>query len=125
MTSSPTPRGYPYPIYGGPPDVPGDLQALAEAIDADVTTALGRLPARIQSGTVTGAVTTGVTTLGTVTFAQPFTSTPRVVVSSDITTGGGEASAMAISVSTTGFAIRVKGSAAATGREFHWIAVGS
>lgn len=32
-----TPRGYPTPAYGTPPDVPGDLQALAEAIDADMT----------------------------------------------------------------------------------------
>lgn len=46
-------RGYPYPNLGTDPnDIPGDLQALAEAIDADVCTLLngvvGRPVARIR-----------------------------------------------------------------------------
>lgn len=32
-----TPRGYPYPAPGTAPDVPYDMQQLAEAIDDDIT----------------------------------------------------------------------------------------
>lgn len=45
-------RGYPTPVPGDPNDVPGDIQALAEAIDADVCDLLngvvGRPVARIR-----------------------------------------------------------------------------
>ena len=40
-----TPRGFPYPSYSDAPDIPGDIQALAEAIDASTA---------IPAGLITG-----------------------------------------------------------------------
>lgn len=41
-----TPRGYPYPIPADPMDGPGDLQDLAEAWDADLTTVSNTISTR-------------------------------------------------------------------------------
>jgi hypothetical protein len=42
-------RGYPYPIDTDPIDVAGDIQRLAEAVDADHGVALAALEARIAA----------------------------------------------------------------------------
>lgn len=39
-------RGYPYPVAADPVDVPGDIQRLAEAIDADLFALVNAIPFR-------------------------------------------------------------------------------
>ena len=46
-----TPNGLPYPLAAAPPNVPADIQALAEAVDARLTSS-GSSSARPASGTV-------------------------------------------------------------------------
>lgn len=55
-----TTRGYPYPSPGDPADVPADLQALATAIDTDMTGATAYIDDNIKVANVTSASATEV-----------------------------------------------------------------
>lgn len=47
-----TPRGFPYPSYSDAPDIPGDIQALAEALDASVSIPAGLISAFGGNGSI-------------------------------------------------------------------------
>lgn len=55
-----TSRGYPYPNAGDPANVPTDLQALASAIDGDVTSLTPLIQAKTKVANTTSASTTEV-----------------------------------------------------------------
>lgn len=46
MPGSTVNRGYPYPLPADPTDIPGDLQDLAEAVDADLCDLTASIPVR-------------------------------------------------------------------------------
>lgn len=46
MPGSTVNRGYPYSLPADPVDIPGDIQALAEAVDADLCTLTASIPLR-------------------------------------------------------------------------------
>lgn len=85
---STTPRGYPVPNYGDVPDVPKSIQALAEALDADVTDALAALVTlgKVQGGT--NVVSVNSSGLATITYPTPFLALRTVVVSLGDTSSG-------------------------------------
>lgn len=46
MPGSTANRAYPYPVPADPTDIPGDIQALAEAVDADLCNLTANIPLR-------------------------------------------------------------------------------
>jgi hypothetical protein len=87
----PTTSGYalPYPSDSDAVDVPGDMQALAQAVDTQLTTVYGRLPHATSTArlTVTGLSTApsdSIATMGTINWpAGRFSVAPVVVVTSN------------------------------------------
>lgn len=87
-------RNYPYPGVSTVPDVPYDVQQLADAVDADVqgivddtATSFGALPL-VQGGVVSITVTSGTSSGATVvTFPTGFPAPPAVVLTYGATAG--------------------------------------
>lgn len=112
-----TTKGYPYPLPTDTPDVPRDLSALAAFLDTVV-------PFAFSAGTLAIAgLGAGASATAAVTFpAGRFTQPPIVTCSSDT---NGNIIANPISVTTTGFTMRVNnpGAVASGAGSARWIAV--
>lgn len=99
-----TNRNYRYPGAGVEPDVNGDIQRLGEDVDADMAAtlaALAKLPGRIQTGSATISIGSGVASATQViTFPVAFTAAPNVFLQSTANVAG-RASLLSLYVNAT------------------------
>lgn len=112
-----TKRGYPFPNMDDADNVPADMKALAEAVDADVsrfaqeahhadTVVKSIGVTRMESGVHTQPFQGSTSYVKTVVFAKPFSATPVVLVSKTSLAGGTHTvTVSAIDISTTGFSL--------------------
>ncbi|MEV7972869.1 hypothetical protein [Cellulomonas sp. NPDC089187] len=128
-----TTRGYPYPLGGVAPDVPYDMQQLAEAIDLDVTETTTALSALIGGKRVLAgsSVSTG-TAAGdrNISWGAGVFATAPVVIAcpGDTTSSPATVVVLQSTLGTTGVNVRVTNAAGAaiTGAcRVNWIAVGT
>ena len=141
MAGTTASRAYPYPSPGDAVDIPGDMQRLASAVDADVKSVkstadsasqrVGNLGfARVETGTHNltwgGSESYGYD----IAFTQPFSSPPNVQATlTSAESGSAPVKIVATNVTTTGFRLiywtcdRSKPSGFT--QRSNWIAVGA
>ena len=111
-----TASGIPYPAETATPDVPRDIKALADHLDA-------RLPQAQATGALSVPVSNAVAGTAAVTFpVGRFTATPIVVVSTSGTTVWVAMSSGATASGFTATARNVDGTAATANPSVNWIA---
>lgn len=110
-----TSKGYPYPAATDVPDVPADIQSLADAINAG-------LPRKVQVGSFTMSITASTTGTASPTFGSAFTGTPTIICQ----TANNAYTLSVASPSTTGFtcnARHIDGTSTTTSFTVYYIAI--
>jgi hypothetical protein len=127
-----TNRQYPYPAPTADPDVPYWNQQLAEALDLEVVSLLGklgRLPYKVTAGTGALAVAAANTTVSSnVSFGSNTFDTPPIVLISSNTNALKASVYSAYSSTTTGFTAKVQTADGSTygasfSLAFNWVAI--